>query len=482
MGENDSSPPPSPWSDPSLPLAAAGLTIGVLFFLNYPEGEVSRGLLGSHAAAGSAGDTWNRPMALVLRNWSLAGSGMWAMMLLVMPPIITAWAAYRITRLHDDRPSRIRLLVLSFLCGLSYLVYFGETYHTGVLSLALLAWFIALSHSAEVQSTRDDLTKTRTELGDARKTLKDFEKRLHYSYSSSLGAFYEDFQEQIAAATSRIHSVERFWTMSTAALKDWEPDAINERENFASILQSMRRDRLYLSLCETKARDILFIGPPPLRQTRGGYEEKELGQLYSLMYTSCILELVRTERMRKEYEQSSNTPPPGGSPNQRLRVRCAVADVPAWVKLVDNGFFDMFGTPPQKFGYEWSAAQPTDSRQDQARHMARVAQYERIILAFENYTQRAYTYVSCAILGARQPGTSGPQPTPWEWNDFLHGREPKIEVSRPRSADMLEHAQGLWLLKFFLALHFRTQFEPSASEMERRFTELTYAEIWARCS
>lgn len=459
-------------------LIISSLAFLLAFLLvDYPHVAVSQKLLGTHAAAGASAAESHEPLALSKRSWTDLTHHSIAFVLLVFPPIVSAAMAYRAWRgggtfelpsdisrssgnvqFIIDKSRKPILLGLSFFCAIFFVVYFSETYHVGVLSLALLAWFIAQSHSAEMQSGQERL-------------FNQLEERLEYSFTNNLGAFYDDFLSDISAAKNRILSVERFWTMPDELSSSLHPGS--DEQNFLAFLQILKNDKLFLALANTQARDIVFIGPPPQRNDQGGYNDIELEQFYAMLYTTCVLELARTERLTGQAKLSSQK-----SNLARVRIRCAVADIPCWVKIIDDGFYDMFGTPPKHFGYE---VHQSDSQFD-SRTLSRVSEYERIILEYENYTQRVYSYV-CAellqlvcLLPYEQVG-SDPSIRDAHLLQFMHGIG---SITSTKVQKALSIDTGLALFKFFLALHFRKHL--STSDLNKDFKDLRYRDLWERCS
>lgn len=444
--------------------------------IDYPHTSVSQKLLGAHASAPES----HEPLALSKRSWTDLTNYFVAFVLLIFPPIVSAAMAYRVWRggPHFVVPSGISelgrkilffigksrkpvLLGLSFLCAIFFVVYFSETYHVGVLSLALLAWFIAQSHSAEMQSGQERI-------------FNRFETRLKYSFSNNLSAFYDDFLSDISRADNRILSVERFWTMPDEWSRSLQLGS--DEQNLQALLEILKKDKLFIELSNTKAKDIIFIGPPPRRKDQEGYEAEEIQQFYAMIYTTCVLELARTERLIRQAKS-----PDQDNKTARVRIRCAVADIPCWVKIIDNGFYDMFGTPPKQFGYEVHQAR-RDSHSD-SRTLSRVSEYERIILEYENYTQRVYSYV-CAellhLLCLLPPEQVGSDPSIRDAHllQLMHG------IGTMKSTNSVQGKlpmdTGLALFKFFLALHFRTQL--NTTDLNGVFKDLRYRHIWERCS
>lgn len=454
-----------------------------LLFSVYPA--ITTHLLPSH---GEGPTTRPHPLVVLIplypQPWA---AEVWAWLLIAGVPVSSAVLAYWSPRGGDA--GRIGKFT-AFVSLILYVLYFRETYHAGVLILAMLAWVLAALHAREIGDVGAHVDEFRDTVGKGLASLQQV----------SVAAFYSDFYAVIRGAQRRVLSVERFWTMEEEVwpqLKESECD-----QSTAGFDAQLRLIRTHSGLCRaivnSPATEFQFIGPIPEHRNAGEYNEDECKELIALVYTICVLEVARAERLSKiqnDIDQADRSTSSTVRVDRRLRITCSIADVPTWVKLIDSQYWLLLGQTRYNFTRQWYAdpatakVTPGVDRAAIARHTHRVQELENTIRQYDLNARRAYEHVCALMLEVATTLQYQPRMPIGEVLEPLVG---KIFGGDPTFRTLIETLQlspamstiskrhVLALFQLFVGLHFRSKPRLDGSSVYGAYRSATLADLWER--
>jgi hypothetical protein len=460
-------------------MIVTAVSAGALLIVPFPhEAEA----LLHHAATASV------PTGLLLELAWPSGQMLVGWFLLTATPLLAARLAFLAVRHRKSGPLPRIGLWLSLAAMAIFVVYYAHTYHTGVLILAVLAWVVAATHAGEISGVSQEVDTARRQMrglfADAQQEVKrlsaDTARGLRAVARTNAEHFYEDFYRSVRKSTSRILSIERVWTMEnelwprlTELQCERYPRDLTE---FVTRLQD--ESDLYQNIAKSSADDILFIGPFPQRDRHGSFTEESFRELMALVSTVCLLELIRGKRLGER--------DPGASDDAAAwpRVECAIGDVPAWAKVVDDDCWFLVGNASGNFYF--NKPNRTDARQ--------LRTLERMIELHEHNARRAHEHIKLAILRAGvELELADSERLDLRLDDIvlllITGKE-KDEARRcldelvasykeddPAMEDV-KPGHVFFLFKLFIILFFRKSVHHDARVVSDALTTVTMRELW----
>lgn len=368
---------------------------------------------------------------------------------------------------HEGPERKLGATVLIF-AYLHYFLYFNGTYHAPLLVLALLAWYIASLHVAELLSVNESTRDLRRSSGAIAQL--------------NLETFYAEFSRWVQKARHRITSVERKWTWQR---KSWAGIPFDQSgldaAGLENAIKSIEKCSLFRSLLDTEANRCLIIGPMPIRDHAIGYSDDDFGELVAMVHTMCVCELSRYYR-------------PLGS---IYRMNVAVSDVPNWVKIVDYDYMVLQGESYSSLRRESFVASSVHG-QFEARHRSRLEGHFEVIESYNRNARRAHEHIVALILERATALSLTMKDGDGHQNvrrvveglpAIIHSIKAETDYPSPLDSYLNSRGERLsanhisLLFGLFLAIHFYDANEkPTGANLSTVLGGLSYADLYSRLS